>query len=193
MLTRQERSSLAAVVIALALAVVSPIALADEAKHNYAEGDNPNLDEAALQGTKKASNPADQATAATPHWDKLSAMVRNLVLEFYPKAKIKESKNQLHAEYKSRMYDITSTNKTELGPDWGGLVFDMELKQGPYAGVDAVPKKFNEYSYYHVELFAPYSKQYDRHLLTKIYYPFDVPQDFLKRFKKLVEDFEQYM
>lgn len=186
-----------AVLLALLFA---PMAVADEARpHNQAEGDNPQLDEAALQGIKTkpaeaaAGGSTEQAQAKTPDWNKLEPVVEKLVLEYYPKAKIKKGKDQLHVEFKARPYDIPSTNKTELGPDWSGLVFDMDLKQGPYAGVHAVPKKFNEYSFYVVELYAPYSKQYDRHLLTRICYPFDVPQEFLKRFKKLVDDFDQFL
>lgn len=167
-------------------------ALAEDAKpaHNLAEGDNPGLDEKALQGqNKNNANSSDQAA----NWSVLSSTVEKLVKEYYPKAKI-ESKNQLlHVSFKGRPYILPSTNKEEIGPDWGGLVFDMELKDGPYAGVHQVPKKFNEYSFYNVELFAPYSKKYNRHLLTRICYPFDTAPEFLKRFKKVVEDFEQYL
>lgn len=199
------------------IACLSSTGLAQEKRpHNQAEGDNPALDELVIQGIKKpdeksaeknsASNKggerkedsaqdrnADQAggPAADPNWSKLEGAVEKLVIEFYPKAKIKKTKDHMHVEYKSRPYDVPSTHKQDIGPEWSGIVFDMELKQGPYVGVDAVPKKFNEYSYYVVELYAPYSKKFDRHLLTRISYPFDVPPDFLKRFKNLVDEFDQ--
>ena len=48
---------------------------------------------------------------------------------------------------------------------------------------DVVAKKFNEYSTFHVELFAPYSKKFDCHLLSRVLYPFDVTQELLKRLK----------
>lgn len=173
---------------------------AEETKpaHNLAEGDNPALNEKALQGEELSKTAAGQdasseAGSVTPHWSELSSTVEKLVREYFPKAKLKPGMEQMHVEYKAKPFILPSTNKEEQGPDWGGIVFDMELKKGPYAGVHQVPKKFNEYSFYSVELFAPYSKKFDSHLLTRICYPFDVPPEFLKRFKKVVEDFEQYL
>jgi len=179
-------------IAAILLAIGSP-GYSEDAKpsHNLAEGDNPALDEKALQGDSKAKETSSQSTA--PNWSSLSSTVEKLVREYYPKAKIQNGKEQMHVLYKNKPFILPSTNKEEQGPDWGGIVFDMELKEGPYAGVHQVPKKFNEYSFYSVELFAPYSQKYNRHLLTRICYPFDVAPEFLKRFKKVVEDFEQYL
>ncbi len=167
-------------------------AFADEPKHATAEGDNPALNEGALQNTKPAQD--GSSSAASANWQKLSDMFEKLTKEFYEKAKLKKAKDTIHAEYKVRPWEInTASNVFEDGPNWGGILYDVKLQSGPYAGVHVVPKKFNEYSTFHVELFAPYSKKYDCHLLSRISYPFDVNQDFLKRFKKLVEDFEQYL
>lgn len=165
---------------------------ADEPKHATAEGDNPALNEGALQNTKPGQE--GSASAASVNWQKLSDMFENLTKEYFEKVKLKKAKDTIHAEYKVRPWEInTSSHVFENGPDWGGILYDVKLQSGPYAGVHAVPKKFNEYSVFSVELFAPYSKKFDCHLLSRISYPFDVNQDFLKRFKKLVEDFEQYL
>ena len=220
--TRQNRSMLTALSAAMSVALLAALMLslnpvaAEETKpaHNLAEGDNPALDEKALQAENSATNSSDQssqpgakpgsttsggATAnsnsagAIANWSSLDSIVEKLIREYYPKAKIKPGTDKIYVEYKAKPYILPSTNKQEQGPDWGGVVIDMQLQKGPYAGVHQVPKKFNEYSYYSVELYAPYSQKYDCHLLTRICYPFDVPQEFLKRFKKVVEDFEQYL
>ncbi|MBX3073786.1 hypothetical protein KF913_07660 [Candidatus Obscuribacterales bacterium] len=201
------------VLSATLLISVNPVA-AEGAKpaHNLAEGDNPALDEKALQDENSgAATPASNGTTssnttsngtatgvaasdrAVANWTSLDSIVEKLIREYYPKAKIKPGADKIYVEYKAKPYILPSTNKQEQGPDWGGVVIDMQLQKGPYAGVHQVPKKFNEYSFYSVELYAPYSQKYDCHLLTRICYPFDVPQEFLKRFKKVVEDFEQYL
>ncbi len=163
------------------------IVSAKDREHNLAEGDNPKLDEVSLQMNEKTSDSSTQKG-----WSSYIKLVEGLVKEFYPKAKIKQSPTHLHVEFKSRPYDIPSLNKIEPGVDWGGILFDMDLKDGQYSGVHAVPKKFNEYSYYHVMLYAPYSAKLNKHLEARIVYPFDVPPDFLKRFVSLIENFDQH-
>lgn len=202
------KSALMSYLVATALLASSAAAEETKPVHNQAEGDNPALNERALQAehageASTTSNSHMQATTSasetdtksggTANWASLDTIVEKLIREYYPKAKIKLSKEKLYVEYKAKPYILPSTNKQEQGPDWGGIVIDMELQKGSYAGVHQVPKKFNEYSFYSVELYAPYSQKYDCHLLTRICYPFDVPQEFLKRFKKVVEEFEQYL
>ncbi len=205
--TRMNRALMSCL---LASALLASSAAAEETKpaHNQAEGDNPALNERALQAEHSGDAPTtsnsqmqetsrasktDTKSGGTANWASLDTIVEKLIREYYPKAKIKPGKEKLYVEYKAKPYILPSTNKQEQGPDWGGIVIDMELQKGPYAGVHQVPKKFNEYSFYSVELYAPYSQKYDCHLLTRICYPFDVPQEFLKRFKKVVEEFEQYL
>lgn len=152
-------------------------------KYDYVT-DNPDAKEKVV-GSKNDTTTVDST--------KLYAQVKALVKEFFPKAKVKEKKNELHVEYKIRPYVIASTNKIEKGPKWGGVLFDMKLINGKYTGVHSVPKKFNEYSYFHVLLMAPYSEDKNCHLLTRISYPFDIPPDFLKRLTAITNKFETYM
>lgn len=192
----RNSSVLKALALSIAFSSVAfsqpPVAFAGDQKHATAEGDNPGLNECALQNAKPALD--GSANSASSNWQKLSDMFEKLTKEFYGKAKLRKLKDAIHAEYKVRPWEInTASNKFEEGPNWGGILYDVKLQSGPYAGVHVVPKKFNEYSTFHVELFAPYSKKFDCHLLSRIAYPFDVDQEFLKRFKKLVEDFEQYL
>lgn len=150
-------------------------------KYDYVT-DNPDASESS---SSRESEPPDSA--------RLYAQVEKLVKEYFPKAKFKIEKNTLNGKYKTRPYVIASTNKVEQGPKWGGVLFEMTLNAGKYKGVHSVPKKFNEYSFFHVVLMAPYSQSKNCHLLTRISYPFDVPPEFLKRFTNLVNDFENYL
>lgn len=176
-----------ALILGLIIFFSVTIVSAKERDHNLAEGDNPRLDEVSLQTKDKTADSTTQKG-----WASYTKLVEGLVKEFYPKAKIKQSPTHIHVEFKSRPYDIPSLNKIELGVDWGGILFDIDLKDGQYSGVHAVPKKFNEYSYYHVMLYAPYSAKLNKHLEIRIVYPFDVPPDFLKRFISLIENFDQH-
>ena len=191
---KHRKASLLSLIALLVLVLLTPVgAYADGPRpHNQAEGDNPALDEAASQGAKKSDGRVvtGKQDPANPDWDNLQNTMTKLVLEFYPKAKIKKGKDKIHYEFKNRMYDNPSTNKVEQGPDWGGLMLDVELKQGQYMGVDQVPKKFNNLSYYICELYAPYSKLFDRHLYTRFCYAFDAQPEFIKRLKNLVDEFD---
>lgn len=160
---------------------------AKDSEHKLAKGDNPKLDEVLIRANTK-----DSDSTAVKGWASYSKLMEGLVREYFPKAKIKLSSMRLQVEFRIRSYDIPSINKIEQGPDWGGILFDMDLKDGQYSGVYTVPKKFNQYSYYHVMLYAPYSIKLNKHLETRIAYPFDVPPDFLKRFISLVENFDQH-
>lgn len=186
-MVRSKKSLLWASFFVLVTLLHVTVIQAKDSEHNLAEGDNPKLDEVSLQ-----SNSKTPVGTNVKGWASYSRLVEGLVLEYFPKAKIKQTSTHLHVEFKSRPYDIPSVNKVEQGPDWGGILFDMDLKDGQYSGVHAVPKKFNEYSYYHVMLYAPFSTKLNKHLETRIAYPFDVPPDFLKRFVSLVENFEQH-
>jgi len=123
------------ITIIIAMPLPTGVFADDSKRHNFAEGDNPNLDEAALQGTKNETKAGESDKSTTANWSQLSSMMEKLMIEYYPKAKIKKGKNQLHVEYKTRPFDIPSTNTIEPGPDWGGILCDTELKEGPYAGV----------------------------------------------------------
>lgn len=154
-------------------------------KYDYVT-DNPEAKEKSVEDTKDTRSSVLDSS-------KLYKQVRALVKEYFPKAKVKEKDNQLLVEYKTRPYVIASTNKIEKGPKWGGILFEMKLLKGKYTGIHSVPKKFNEYSFFHVVLMAPYSEEKDCHLLTRITYPFDVPPEFLKRLTAITNKFETYM
>ncbi|HEY9784844.1 MAG TPA: hypothetical protein V6D17_05535 [Candidatus Obscuribacterales bacterium] len=176
--------------LAAAIAQLSP-ALAGDKSVTRLEGDNPNMreplpgDDSSAKSIRKPRKNAD--------WNKLSDAFEKLVLEYYPKAQIEKKSNSLHAELKVKPYQNATTLRWERGPGRNGILLDVSLVPGIYTGVHAVPKKFNEYTGYYVILYAPYSKDYDRHLLTRLAYPYDAPEEFQIRIQKLVNEFEKHL
>lgn len=122
--------------------------------------------------------------------EKIFKRIEDLTTEFYPRAKIKRKSNSMHIEFKTRPFAVPATGAVEPGPEWGGILVDLELIEGPYKGKDAVPKKFNEYSFYHVVLMAPYSRTHDCHLLTRVAYPFDRAAEYVKQLGEIVNDLD---
>lgn len=150
---------------------------------------------ATATGTGAAPSPASAAPSEAELGPKAAALfkdVSKLIKEYYPNAKPVIKGCHYRLEYKARSFDAPQTNSFDIGPDWGGLVVDMQLKPGPYDGVKAVPCQLNEFSFYVVLLFAPYSPSNNCHLLARISHPFDVPPDFLARLKQLVNGFDQH-
>jgi hypothetical protein len=147
-----------------------------------------------VTSTAKVSppTPASAVPSASPFFDTVSKLLR----EYYPPRalKIHTKSNTYHAEYKVRMYDVAQTNTVEPGPEWSGIWLTMELKPGPYKGVEAVPKLLNQYDGpYKVMILAPDAKKLDCHMSVRIAYPLDVNPDFLTQFKTTVADFEKFL
>jgi uncharacterized protein YbaP (TraB family) len=122
--------------------------------------------------------------------DDLNTKLSGLINEFYnKKAKITKTENRIRVEYKVRPF-VSVGNKQELAPDFGGLACDIELKPGPYTGKTRLPQQYNEHNFYSVILMAPYSKSLNAHLYTKLLYPSDTQQEFLDRFKDLLNEYD---
>ncbi len=111
-----------------------------------------------------------------------------LLAEYFPKIKLSISKDKMHFEYKAHTLVNNYTNREELAPDVGGVIGDIAIEQGPYAGSQSVPKQENEYYYWTVTL-APYSQQSNRHLKAVLKYASDTPADFVQRFKDRINAF----
>lgn len=112
-----------------------------------------------------------------------------LMHEFYPKAKMTKTANKIKVEYKLRPF-VAPGGRQEIAPAFGGIMCDIDLKPGPYAGKVRLPQQYHEYNYYSVILMAPYSKNLNAHLYTKLAYPSDTPQDLQYRFKELMNEFD---
>ena len=139
--------------------------------------------------------------APKPDLKSLEAEVRKLVEMHYPKAKVTLKDQTIHFEFNTRKYMIHALNRIgdawqdaheEQGPQPGGIYCDIELRQGKYGGAAVVPQDFNE-RYFTLYLSAPYSKKLDRHLYIHLKYPSNVPEEFLKDFKRLTDEFEGHV
>lgn len=80
----------------------------------------------------------------------------------------------------------------EQGPQSGGICAELELRRGEYTGPLVVPQEFDE-RYFILYFAAPYSKKLDRHLDIHLKYPRNVPEEFLRDFKRLTNDFDAHV
>jgi hypothetical protein len=126
--------------------------------------------------------------------------VRKLVEKHYPEGKVTLKDPVIHFEFNTRKFMIHEPLLTgewqdaqeEVGPQKGGIWGSIELRAGEYGGMAAAPHSFDKHYFTHL-LMAPYSKKFDHHLYVHLKYPHDVPKEFLKEFKGLVEGFEGYV
>jgi hypothetical protein len=136
----------------------------------------------------------------TPDLKPLHAAVQKLVIKHYPKAEVTLADGKIHFEYKTRTFLIHEPTllgewqdaHEELGPNKGGIVGDIQYQPGPYMGMAAVPQTFDK-RYYMLLLTAPSSKGLVAHLWVNLKYPRNAPEEFVKEFKELVDEFEKYV
>lgn len=143
---------------------------------------------AAQAETSPAKGQADGSDASI-HEDLVKpvyAEMTKLVRTYYPSAKISEKSGKLHFEFKAAPHISTSTNLPVLGPKEGGILGEVELKQGKSK---IEPRSINEY-YYQTLLMSPYSATHDCHLSVKISYPPETSSDFVDKFKTAVSEFD---
>lgn len=147
----------------------------------------------ALLMSFSVAHAADDALPTTPSQNcmtNLQTRLETLVRKYYPKAKVIKTKSSMHFQYKVRQYDIPQTNTIEPGPEWSGILGDIEMKDGRLNGEDTIEKKLNQYSYYNVIELQPNSPRASVHLKTRLAYPFDVQPEFLQNFKTLIRNFD---
>jgi TPR repeat protein len=119
----------------------------------------------------------------------LTSELEALVLEFYPRAKIVKTDKSIHFEYKVKSLKLPSIIKQITVPESEGILGDLTVTPGVYAGTEMVPFQSNE-TYYVSLLMAPYSEPLDSHLLTKLLFPPSSPSEFVTRFKSIVNRFQ---
>ncbi len=133
----------------------------------------------------------DEAMVGQIAMEDLENKLEPLVLQFYPKAKIKKTATSFHFEFKTKPYDIPQTDTIEQGPDWKGILGDLSLKSGHLPEEQTIEQKLNQYSYYSVMQLRPNSPSQDCHLESRLSYPFDVQPDFLQTFKQHCRNFDK--
>lgn len=127
----------------------------------------------------------------------LTEELRKLVEKHYPKGQVVLKDQTILFEFKTRKFMIHEPLLTgewqdaheEAGPQKGGIAGELELYPGPYQGMAEVPQTFDK-RYFTLLLMAPDSEKLDCHLYVRLKYPRDVPEEFLREFKQLVEGFE---
>ncbi len=115
--------------------------------------------------------------------------LQNLVIEYYPRAKITQDSKSAHFEFKVKSLKLPNSNKVLLIPDSEGFVCDITILPGRYTGSEYLPMQANE-TYYVSLLMAPYSTPADSHMLTRILFPPSTSVDFVNRFKQLVNRYQ---
>ena len=103
--------------------------------------------------------------------ERLSGMITALVRKYYPDAKTDLTKRTIHFEAHVRRFMIHEQLKTGewqdahemIGPQRGGVVGNIELRNGKYLGAAAVPQTFDK-RYFLLLVMAPYSDARDVHL-----------------------------
>jgi len=67
----------------------------------------------------------------------------------------------------------------------------MQLKEGEYGGKEILPHRVNELLYVSL-LMAPYSQQEDKHLLTRVLFPHNTPEDFVRQLQSVVPVYKKF-
>ena len=135
-----------------------------------------------------------------PDLKPLQPKLRALVVKYYPKASIKAAGDAITFSYKSRKFMMHEPTKKgdwqeareEEGPDRGGVIGEIELRDGKYNGQAVTPQSFDKR--YFVELvMSPYSEKLDSHLYIHLKFPRDASPSFLKEFQSLMNGFEKHL
>jgi hypothetical protein len=144
--------------------------------------------------------PAGADDLPGPDLKPLNEQVRKLVEKHYPKAKVTLDDGTIAFAFNTRKFMIHEPLKTgewqdafeTTGPQRGGILGTIGLRPGRYGGAATVPQKF-DVRYYTTLLMAPETRKGDAHLYVHLHYPKDTPEEFLKDFRALVDDFEKHL
>lgn len=142
-----------------------------------------------LPETKPAEPAVTQPPVQPLDFKGVLSAVEEMVVEFYPRAKVVKTDKSFHFEYRVKSLKLPSTVKQITVPESEGIVGDLTLKPGKYSGSELLPFQTNE-TYYVSLLMAPYSEPSDSHLLTKVLFPPSTPTEFITRFKKTINRYQ---
>jgi hypothetical protein len=161
---------------------------------------------AALVGLAAGLTHAEQAAA--PDLQPFLKEVTTLVKKHYPDATVTFSDQTIHFEFNTRKFMIHTPlpsgewqeAREHVGPKRegfrslkkSGIMGDLKWTSGPYMGMAGAPQSFDE-KYFTRLFMAPETLTHDAYLHVTLKYPTDVPEDFLKDFQSLVNDFEKHI
>jgi hypothetical protein len=135
-----------------------------------------------------------------PDLKPLVAKIRELLEKHYPKAEVTLDGDTIRFEFNLRKFMIHEPLLTgewqdaheELGPQKGGIFCNIELREGQYGGMAAVPQSFDK-RYFVLFMTASYSKKLDHHLMIHLKYPRDAKKEFVKDFSRLMDEFDKHV
>lgn len=138
--------------------------------------------------------------APKPDLKPLLAEVQKLVQKYYPTAEVTLKDQTIHFEFNVRKFMLHEPTLTgewqdayeDWGPQKGGIHADLELREGQYSGMAAVPQTIDK-RYFTLFLTAPHSRKIDHHLYIHLKYPRNVPEVFVKEFVDLTNGFDKYV
>ena len=157
-----------------------------------------------LQSAARADEPT------TPGLALLAQELEPLIKKHYPQASFAFEENTIHFEFNTRKYLIHSTDMMggwgdaveEIGPQapsrnprlkrQGGVIGNISIRSGAYGGKASLPHVFHHH-YFDCLRMAPYSKSLDCHLRVDLSYASDIPPDFEKQFKSILNQFDSYV
>lgn len=143
------------------------------------------------------ADPNKNPVQPDPRLNATYSEVRALVKKHYPKAASHLHGAKIHFESDTRLFMIHKQLKTgewqdpwtERGPNSGGILGVIQLKEGKYSGAAELPQTFDQH-YYNIIVMAPYSKKMDCYLHVHLYVPQQGKNDaFIKAFTKAVSHF----
>jgi hypothetical protein len=126
--------------------------------------------------------------------------LRTRFLRHYPQVTSHLLNGRIHFEQDTRIFIVHEPLKTgewqdpseTRGPNLGGVLCDIELRDGKYNGAASVPQTFDK-RYFKVLIMSPYSSKHNAHLYTHLSYPSNVSDEFLKEFTEVVNSFDKYL
>ncbi len=143
-----------------------------------------------------------------PTLDRFNAAAKELVLRYYPNAAFTQTDSTLKFEFDAMDFCVHSSTLTG---DWqearkirgprnrNGIYAEMFLiggrpqpSQACLMATDFGLTQFDRF-YFCTGVLDPYSEKNDCHLSVSVMYPKEIPEQFLKEFKNLVEHFEDFL
>ena len=146
-----------------------------------------------------------------PSLTEFGEKVKELVLQYYPKAEVSVTGKEIAFEYGARDFMIHDMNKMGMweeeayetkGPERklfagknkkeSGIVGYIEIMPGKHLYATTRPQTLDRL-YFKTLMLAPESEKKDCFLMVDLDYPDTVNEEFLKKFTKLANEFEKYL
>ena len=152
----------------------------------------------------------DQAPASKsgPVSDRVRAKLEALFQKHYPKAAFaNRGVEGIHVEHEVTTFEFPATGgkgakreaEKQQGPKKGGILCNVYSYPGRYRGqLHLSPAKEGQVAQHLIDrqeykqlLMAPYSQKSDVHMWVALSYPLDTDEEFLKKFREIMADFEK--